>query len=92
MAFKKYKLLKLDCSKSEEEINNEIVQNVRDLIGPIASFHLCASVHGLPRTRSGKTARKSLANLASGKKVIVREFINYIYNKYYINILQLTCT
>lgn len=63
--------MKLDCSKNEDEINNEIVQNVRDLIGPIASFHLCASVQGLPRTRSGKTARKSLANLASGKKVIV---------------------
>lgn len=63
--------MRSDCSKNEEEINNEIVQNVRDLIGPIASFHLCASVPGLPRTRSGKTARKSLANLASGKKVTV---------------------
>ncbi|XP_022172666.1 acyl-CoA synthetase short-chain family member 3, mitochondrial isoform X1 [Myzus persicae] len=60
-----------NCSKKEEDINNEIVQNVRDLIGPIASFHLCAPVKGLPRTRSGKTARKSLSNLASGKRVII---------------------
>lgn len=71
MACKIYKPLKLDCSKNEEEINHEIVQNVRDLIGPIASFHLCAPVQGLPRTRSGKTPRKSLANLARGKKIIV---------------------
>ena len=72
--------MELDCSKKEEDINNEIVQNVRDLIGPIASFHLCASVQGLPRTRSGKTARKSLSNLASGNKVIVSQSFN-IFNK-----------
>lgn len=71
--FCKLNITNLDCSKKEEDINNEIVQNVRDLIGPIASFHLCAPVQGLPRTRSGKTARKSLSNLASGKKVIVSQ-------------------
>lgn len=71
--------MKLDCSRTDTDINNEIVQNVRDLIGPIASFYLCAPVQGLPRTRSGKTARKSLANLASGKKVIVSEKHNTLY-------------
>ncbi|XP_050533330.1 acyl-CoA synthetase short-chain family member 3, mitochondrial [Daktulosphaira vitifoliae] len=63
------------CTKSETEINKEIVQNVRDLIGPIASFYLCAAVPGLPRTRSGKTARKSLSNLASGKRVLISSTI-----------------
>lgn len=72
-------MIRTDCSKSEEQINNEIVQNVRDLIGPIASFHICAPVEELPRTRSGKTARKSLSNLASGKKVIVSQYNSTSY-------------
>lgn len=42
---------------------------VRELIGPIASFHKAAAVANLPRTRSGKTLRKSMANLARGKLV-----------------------
>jgi propionyl-CoA synthetase len=45
---------------------------VRELIGPIAAFHVAAAVTGLPRTRSGKTARKSIADLARNKFVKVR--------------------
>lgn len=45
---------------------------VRDLIGPIAAFKLAAAVRALPRTRSGKIARKSIANLARNKFVKVR--------------------
>ena len=44
---------------------------VRELIGPVAAFRLVAAVHALPRTRSGKMARKSISDLARGKKVIV---------------------
>lgn len=46
---------------------------VRDLIGPIAAFKLAAPIRALPRTRSGKIARKSMANLARNKfvKVII---------------------
>nr|CAD7420026.1 unnamed protein product [Timema poppensis] len=42
---------------------------VRELIGPIAAFRLSAAVSGLPRTRSGKIARKSIADLARSKSV-----------------------
>ena len=45
--------------------------NVRHLIGPIAAFKIAAAVKALPRTRSGKTCRKSISNLARSKVVKV---------------------
>jgi len=55
--------------KSEEEINKEAIKMVRELVGPVAAFKLVASVKGLPKTRSGKTARKTIADLARSKQV-----------------------
>lgn len=54
----------IDCEKSEKQIDVELIKLVRELIGPIAAFQLTASVNALPRTRSGKIARKSIADLA----------------------------
>lgn len=48
-----------------------MVKLVRKLIGPIAAMKLCIAVSALPRTRSGKIARKSLADLARNKAVVV---------------------
>lgn len=45
---------------------------VREAIGPIAAFKLSTSVSGLPRTRSGKTARKSIVDMARNKPLRVR--------------------
>ena len=55
--------------KSVEEINKEAVRLVRELVGPVAAFKLVTAVDALPKTRSGKTARKSIADLARNKKV-----------------------
>ena len=52
-----------------ETVSKELVQVVRNEIGAVAAFRLSTAVSGLPRTRSGKTARKSLADMAAGKKV-----------------------
>ena len=57
--------------KSKEEINKEVIQLVRELVGPVAAFKLVGAVDALPKTRSGKTARKSIADLARSKKVLV---------------------
>ncbi|CAH0554809.1 unnamed protein product [Brassicogethes aeneus] len=54
-------------SKSEYVINQELVNMVRSLIGPVASFRLCASIRGLPTTISGKICRKSISDLARKK-------------------------
>ncbi|KAL1131229.1 hypothetical protein AAG570_010847, partial [Ranatra chinensis] len=58
-----------DCMKTDEDLGRELVKRVRDLIGPIAALKICIPVSALPRTRSGKTARKSIADLASNKLV-----------------------
>ena len=57
--------------KSNEEICKEAVQLVRELVGPVAAFRLIHVVDALPKTRSGKIARKSIADLARSKKTIV---------------------
>jgi len=52
-----------------EDLTKELVQKVRSDLGAVAAFRLVALVTGLPRTRSGKTARKTIADLANGKQV-----------------------
>lgn len=54
---------------STAQLNAEIVQIIRDVIGPIASFRLIGSVEALPRTRSGKMLRKAMADMARCKAV-----------------------
>ncbi|XP_038137275.1 acyl-CoA synthetase short-chain family member 3, mitochondrial isoform X2 [Cyprinodon tularosa] len=60
-------VLKLGVQKTKEEIIKEVVKLVRDNIGPVAAFRNVLFVHGLPKTRSGKIPRSSLANLINGK-------------------------
>ncbi|XP_033213389.1 acyl-CoA synthetase short-chain family member 3, mitochondrial [Belonocnema kinseyi] len=62
-------VMRNDSNKNEEEINQDLIANVRQLIGPIAAFKIAAAVKALPRTRSGKTCRKSISNLARSKVV-----------------------
>ncbi|XP_032361460.1 acyl-CoA synthetase short-chain family member 3, mitochondrial [Etheostoma spectabile] len=60
-------VLKNGVQRNEEEIVNEMVKLVRDTIGPVAAFRKVIFVLGLPKTRSGKIPRSSLANLVNGK-------------------------
>lgn len=62
-------VLKSRARKNEEEVSKELVRMVRDLIGPIAAFKTAVAIRGLPRTRSGKIARKSISDLAKNKYV-----------------------
>lgn len=57
--------------KSEAEISAELVSAVRRLVGPVAAFKSAICVNALPKTRSGKIARKTMADLASGRAVKV---------------------
>ncbi len=56
-----------DCQKREDVLENEIVKLVRDTIGPVAAFKKVIFVKALPKTRSGKIPRSSLANLVNHK-------------------------
>jgi len=55
--------------KPSTKLSVEIIKIIREVIGPIASFRLVARVQALPRTRSGKTMRKALADFARNKTV-----------------------
>jgi len=44
------------------------VATVRDQIGPVAAFRLCAVVQRLPKTRSGKILRATMRQIADGGK------------------------
>ena len=57
--------------KSTAKLSAEIIQKIRDVIGPIASFRLIAPVKALPRTRSGKTMRKAMADFANNEMVVL---------------------
>ncbi|MPC42198.1 Acyl-CoA synthetase short-chain family member 3, mitochondrial [Portunus trituberculatus] len=54
-----------------DEVGREVVKTVREQVGPVAAFRLAVPVSGLPRTRSGKTARKSIKDLACEKQIKV---------------------
>ncbi|KAF0029918.1 hypothetical protein F2P81_019023 [Scophthalmus maximus] len=60
-------VLQKGVQRNEEEIISEMVKLVRENIGPVAAFRRVLFVRGLPKTRSGKIPRSSLANLVNGK-------------------------
>ena len=50
-----------------EEVVAESIQHMRDKIGPVAAFKLCAVVDRLPKTRSGKILRGTMRSIADGE-------------------------
>ncbi|MEP0564616.1 MAG: AMP-binding protein, partial [Paracoccaceae bacterium] len=54
-------------TKSDADIVAECLQMVRDQIGPVAAFKHTVVVERLPKTRSGKILRGTMANIADGK-------------------------
>ncbi|MYF05713.1 MAG: propionyl-CoA synthetase, partial [Holophagales bacterium] len=54
-------------SRAETEIVPELVQSVRDQLGPVASFKVAAIVERLPKTRSGKVLRGTMRRIADGE-------------------------
>jgi propionyl-CoA synthetase len=59
-------VLKAGVTKQPSEIEKEIVQLVRDKIGPVAAFKLAITVARLPKTRSGKILRGTIKKIADG--------------------------
>jgi propionyl-CoA synthetase len=52
--------LRKDSKTNESQLTEQLVKNVRNSIGPVASFKRLAIVKRLPKTRSGKIARNCL--------------------------------
>jgi len=57
-------LLKSGVQQTEEEIERDLIQEVRKRIGAVASFKRAVQVERLPKTRSGKILRKSMREIA----------------------------
>ena len=59
-------VLKSGVQRDPGAIVSEVVQMVRDEIGPIASFKTAVVVQRLPKTRSGKILRGTMQKIANG--------------------------
>ncbi len=60
-------VLKAGVNRPHEEIIQEIVQMVRERIGPVAAFKHAIVVKRLPKTRSGKILRATMQKIADGQ-------------------------
>ncbi len=61
-------VLKAGVTKDHEQIVREVVQMVRDRIGPVAAFKKATIVKRLPKTRSGKILRGTIQKIADNKE------------------------
>jgi propionyl-CoA synthetase len=60
-------VLKAGVNRDVAEIEKEVVQLVRDKIGPVAAFKIVITVGRLPKTRSGKILRGTMRSIADGE-------------------------
>ncbi len=61
-------LLKAGVSRDTAVIKKEIVELVREQIGPVAAFKTVLTVNRLPKTRSGKILRGTMRKIADGEE------------------------
>jgi propionyl-CoA synthetase len=59
-------VLKAGVTKDESAVVAEVVQRVRETIGPVAAFKSAVVVKRLPKTRSGKVLRGTMHKIADG--------------------------
>ena len=62
-----FMVLKAGVTKPEQEVVAEVIQMVRDRIGPVAAFKTATVVKRLPKTRSGKILRGTIQKIADNK-------------------------
>ena len=61
-------VLKAGCGRDQAGIESECIQMVREKIGAVAALRLVMKVERLPKTRSGKILRGTIAKIADGKE------------------------
>lgn len=69
-------VLKAGVIREEEDLKRELVQMIRNEIGPIACFKQAAVVARLPKTRSGKILRSTMRKIADGDQYTVPSTID----------------
>jgi propionyl-CoA synthetase len=61
-------VLNAGVDRDQSEIIKEVIQSVRDRIGPVAAFKTATVVKRLPKTRSGKILRGTIQSIADNKE------------------------
>jgi propionyl-CoA synthetase len=61
-------VLKAGVDRTDEDIVAEVVQLVRNKIGPVAAFKQAAVIERLPKTRSGKILRGTMQKIADNEE------------------------
>jgi propionyl-CoA synthetase len=61
-----FAVTKAGVARPEADITRELVEMVRERIGPVASFKVVTLVKRLPKTRSGKILRGTMKRIADG--------------------------
>lgn len=61
-------VLKEGIALSDEQLEKDLIQMVRDQVGAVASFKRATIVHRLPKTRSGKILRRVMRAIADGQE------------------------
>jgi propionyl-CoA synthetase len=64
-------VLKAGVEHPHMQIASEVVQMVRERIGPVAAFKTAVVVERLPKTRSGKILRGTVKRIAEGVEYTV---------------------
>jgi propionyl-CoA synthetase len=59
-------VLKSGVDRDVAQVERELVEKIRDEIGPVAAFKLAVTVKRLPKTRSGKILRGTMKKIADG--------------------------
>jgi len=69
-------VLKSGVATEEGELKQELIQMIRNEIGPIACFKEAVVVPRLPKTRSGKILRSTMRDIADGKPYVMPSTID----------------
>jgi propionyl-CoA synthetase len=64
-------VLKAGVQRQHDEIVAEVVEKVRERIGPVAAFKIATVVKRLPKTRSGKILRGTVKRIADGADYLI---------------------
>ncbi len=60
-------VLNSGVERSHDLVVGEVIQRVREQLGPVAAFKLCAVAQRLPKTRSGKILRATMRAIADSE-------------------------
>jgi propionyl-CoA synthetase len=69
-------VLKSGVTISEADLQKELIARVRETIGAITCYKDTVILARLPKTRSGKTLRKTLCKIVNGQEYVVASTID----------------